>query len=350
MASTFLERVWYFAGWADRLEEGMTSEVLLADQSIAVYRKVGGEVAAVGNRCPHKFAPLHLGEVKGDAIECPYHGLQFSEDGSCVFSPHHGGAVPRIHVASYPIVERHGALWIWMSHDIEPDDALIPDLSELVDAPPSVVLDIPTMDVAGNHMLIADNLFDPAHADFVHRGRLGNGGHCGNKPAVTTTDRTVESVWTWQGAGPVPFLNQFMPDQDRIETWLKCTFHAPGIIRLENGVKPLGGSDEESVAVIAFHIVMPRTETRTTYDVRSIRTAMLDDLELTKKALALATKLFNEEDRPMIEEQQRLMGDKDFWELGPALFPTDTASAAVRRKMLALLKAESEEKRLSEAA
>ncbi|MFD2274449.1 Rieske 2Fe-2S domain-containing protein [Undibacterium arcticum] len=36
------------------------------------------------DRCPHRFIPLHLGTIRGDRIECGYHGLQFDCSGSCV--------------------------------------------------------------------------------------------------------------------------------------------------------------------------------------------------------------------------------------------------------------------------
>ena len=33
-------------------------------------------------------------EIRGDAIECPYHGLRFDRTGQCVHNPHGDGRIP----------------------------------------------------------------------------------------------------------------------------------------------------------------------------------------------------------------------------------------------------------------
>jgi len=50
------------AAWSDDLADGQ----LLADHLKAadrLYRKSDGKVAALQDRCPHRFAPLHMGKV-----------------------------------------------------------------------------------------------------------------------------------------------------------------------------------------------------------------------------------------------------------------------------------------------
>ena len=56
----------------------------ILETPIALYRKADGGVVALHNRCPHRWAPLALGEVQGDDLVCPYHGLQFAPSGQCV--------------------------------------------------------------------------------------------------------------------------------------------------------------------------------------------------------------------------------------------------------------------------
>jgi vanillate O-demethylase monooxygenase subunit len=66
-------------------------------------RKSDGIAVAVGGRCPHRFAPLAMGRVVDDCIECPYHGLRFNDDGACQHNPHGDGAIPDMHdVAEQP--------------------------------------------------------------------------------------------------------------------------------------------------------------------------------------------------------------------------------------------------------
>lgn len=47
--------------------------------------RVGDDVHAFDNACPHEGNPLVEGEVLGDVLECAYHGWRFDlATGSCV--------------------------------------------------------------------------------------------------------------------------------------------------------------------------------------------------------------------------------------------------------------------------
>ena len=50
--------------------------------------------------------------------------------------------------------------------------------------------------------------------------------------------------------------------------------------------------------------------------------------------------VFANEDKPMLEMQQRRIGGEDFWSLQPVLLPADAGAARVRRKLRALIDAE----------
>ena len=52
-----------------------------------MFRTGDGSAVALADRCPHRFGPLHLGEVREDHTQCPYHGLNFNAHGKCGFSP-----------------------------------------------------------------------------------------------------------------------------------------------------------------------------------------------------------------------------------------------------------------------
>jgi vanillate O-demethylase monooxygenase subunit len=51
---------------------------------------------------------------------------------------------------------------------------------------------------------------------------------------------------------------------------------------------------------------------------------------------------FEAEDLPMLEAQQKLMGDADFWSLKPILLPGDAAAVRARRVLDQLIKQEQE--------
>ncbi|HEX4043799.1 MAG TPA: Rieske 2Fe-2S domain-containing protein, partial [Xanthobacteraceae bacterium] len=130
IAGAFLRNAWYVAAWADELDGGRLLPRTIMNEPIVLFRKATGEVAAIEDRCAHRFAPLSMGKiVGGDRIQCPYHGLEFDGTGACVRNPHGTKNIPsRAKVRSYPAVEKHQAVWLWMgAAPAEPGK--IPDFS-----------------------------------------------------------------------------------------------------------------------------------------------------------------------------------------------------------------------------
>ena len=102
----FLLNAWYVAAWSHELGDALIARTLL-EKPVLLYRGTGGAPVALADRCPHRFAPLHKGKRIGDAVQCPYHGLEFGPDGRCTRNPHGDGAIPReAQVETYPLVER----------------------------------------------------------------------------------------------------------------------------------------------------------------------------------------------------------------------------------------------------
>ena len=83
---------------------------------------------------------------------------------------------PKARVASYPVVERYGYVWVWMGAVTPP-----PDLSTI----PEFMFrsEYPGWDggygrfesIQANYTLINDNLFDITHAEYVHPELLWRG-------------------------------------------------------------------------------------------------------------------------------------------------------------------------------
>jgi nitrite reductase/ring-hydroxylating ferredoxin subunit len=68
------------------------ADVLVGDRAVVedegreiVILRVGGELHAFDNACPHQGNPLVEGEVLGDVLECAYHGWRFDlSTGACL--------------------------------------------------------------------------------------------------------------------------------------------------------------------------------------------------------------------------------------------------------------------------
>ena len=83
----YLKNSWYVASWSNELADALISRTI-CDVPILLYRKQNGAPVAMGNLCPHRFAPLHMGKQIGDTVQCGYHGMVFGESGKCVLNPH----------------------------------------------------------------------------------------------------------------------------------------------------------------------------------------------------------------------------------------------------------------------
>ncbi len=179
---------WWVAAHGTELEEKPILRWIL-EMPIAIYRTEGGEAKALHNRCPHRWAPLHLGEVAGSNLVCPYHGMEFAPSGQCVKVPTQDRAPSAIRVRSFPVVERYGFVWLWTGALEQADPALIPDdLAYLSDQSWHHVWGYKA--VGGNFMQMKENVLDLTHFAFLHKNSLGISGW-DRPPSVEVTPAGV---------------------------------------------------------------------------------------------------------------------------------------------------------------
>jgi phenylpropionate dioxygenase-like ring-hydroxylating dioxygenase large terminal subunit len=176
MSTTGAGRNWPLNNWwvAAHASEVSDQPILrwLLEMPLALYRKSSGDPVALHNRCPHRSAPLSLGEVVGDDLVCPYHGLQFAPSGQCVRVPTQSQTPSAIRVRAFPALERHGFIWIWTGAADTADPSLIPeDLAYLSDPKWHMVWGYKS--VNGNFMQLKENVLDLTHFAFLHKKSLG---------------------------------------------------------------------------------------------------------------------------------------------------------------------------------
>ena len=82
----YLRNGWYCAGWTGDLSVAPIGRRMLGEQ-VMIYRAESGEPIAVEGRCPHRFAPLHMGTVANDRVTSRYHGLLFDRSGGSLLYP-----------------------------------------------------------------------------------------------------------------------------------------------------------------------------------------------------------------------------------------------------------------------
>jgi len=166
---------WYVVAFSREITQKPLSRRLLGDK-VVLYRTENGQIVALADYCAHRAMPLSAGTVKGDCIQCPYHGLEYDPAGKCANIPSQP-QIPRLmKVRSYPTVERWKWVWAWFGEPERADPSLIPDHSEFgMDNTDFWSVDRFVMSIGGSYQLLHENLLDLSHVTFLHAGSFDSG-------------------------------------------------------------------------------------------------------------------------------------------------------------------------------
>jgi phenylpropionate dioxygenase-like ring-hydroxylating dioxygenase large terminal subunit len=332
----YLKNSWYVAATANEVVTGSLFHRRLLDELVVMFRDNRGQAVALADRCPHRFAPLHMGKLNDGVVECAYHGLRFNGSGQCVFNPH-GNAIPKKAVVRpYPLVERHGFLWIWMGEIDKTDPGLIPDYPSL--DPQRWKILSGYLSIAANYLLESDNILDLGHIEFVHPGFFGSEAIRRAKTSVLQEGNTIHSNRLTDNEILPPFLDQSFDAQGRsVDRWLNTRWDPPALMELVVGATLTGRPHEEGREIPGCHFFTPETESKTHYFWTYSRDYARDDTALDAEIIAGVTYAFEHQDKPIIEAQQANIGNFDLMTMRPVLLPGDAAAVRARRVLAKLM-------------
>lgn len=329
--SEYVRNAWYMAAWVQDVPEGGFLARTLLDAKWLLFRNPDGSWAMVADRCPHRFVPLSRGKFEDGRIACGYHGLTFDGSGTCVHNPFGGDLPESARLASLPVAERHGGLWFWPGDADAADPALIPDFA-FIDAGSPIERAQYVMGV--NYELIADNLLDLSHAEFLHVESFGTNGSLFSHGAQTVESDATGAIWNkWDmtGAPPPGWAAPMLGEGETVDQALHIRWHAPANLALFIYMARSGNAEPMVPPMANPHILTPETATSTHY----FFTHNPGEAEA-----AQARRVFLEEDEPMISAQAEAMGGRDFWDCRPLILASDKAAIMARRKLMQMRKAE----------
>jgi vanillate O-demethylase monooxygenase subunit len=334
----FLKNCWYQVAWSSELPAGSPLARTIADVPLLFWRDETGGVAALLDRCPHRFAPLSAGSIANGRVTCGYHGLAFDKSGRCVHNPH-GGISAAMKVASFPAVERHKALWIWLGEQQAADAARIPDLSYIENTPETARIEgyLPTK---AHYELMSDNILDLSHADYIHPTSLG-GMMTSAKTSTRVEGDTVVVEWDARDCVPPSAFRGVIPAPLKGDIWIQVRWSAPAVMTLATFAAPTGTPRSPQLTALTLHNMTPESAQSTHYFFCNTRPYLPDDVAFTEILRSALAKAFTAEDKPMLEKQQARIGGLDFWALEPILLPLDAAAVHARRQLKRLIDAES---------
>lgn len=308
----YLRNCWYAAIWSDDLQPGHITARTLLDEPLVLYRDAQGVAVAMEDMCPHRLAPLSLGKLLPNGhLQCGYHGLEFAATGQCVKNPHGQGRIPaKCRVKTYPLVEKHTMVWIWMG-TATPDESLIPEFSYLDAASGYDVGRRDTLAMDANYRAIVDNLMDLSHAAYLHDGLLGNA-----ETAWADIEVRQEGPYVYVQREmhnvPPPKLRDllFKRDGAPVNMWQTIRWSAPGAVLNDVGTYAVGSDRSHFSGQLGCHILTPESATTTHYFTAAARQGPIGaapeegDEALKAQIAEMRRYAFKEQDDPMLKAQQ----------------------------------------------
>ncbi len=326
----FLQNTWYMFGHAHEVTTDSFLNRTIADVDLLVYRKTDGTLAALHDLCPHRFVPLHKGKQIGDAIQCGYHGLEFGSDGQCVKHPVTGAQIPKTAcVQSYPVVERDTLIWVWPGNADRADASLIPDYSFLTQPDRRNVGGY--LHTLANYQLSSDNLLDLSHVQFVHSSMQASEAFERSTFRVEQEGEEITTYLTLPNGLPPPLYRTMLDPGTPLDITFEMRWNLPSCIRLRMTGTAVGKPEEQLFQTMSAHVVSPETASTSHYFYINSRTTDLDNPEADATIRNWQEQGFTQEDKPMLEAQQRYIGDRDLMSLNPAGLKTDAGAVRARR-------------------
>jgi phenylpropionate dioxygenase-like ring-hydroxylating dioxygenase large terminal subunit len=337
---TFLRNAWYAAAWQDEVAQGVLIGRRILGEPILLARDAQGTAHALLDRCPHRFAPLHLGTHCANSVQCAYHGLQFDFEGRCVLNPHGDGAIPpAARVRTFPLAARQMLLWVWMGDPALADPAQIPEFAGL--DPDRYAINKGYMHVACNYEYMTDNIMDLGHIEFLHKGLLGSEAVRKAKTEMRQEGTTVFSTRLTHAELLPPPLEALYETAGRpVDRWLDVRWHPPALMQLTVGVTPTGQAERVGKETPGVHLMTPETEHSTHYFWSNARDFRRDDAELHAQLDTGLRYAFEHQDKPMILAQTEAVENADFWDLKPIVLEGDAGAVRARHILKRLIREE----------
>jgi phenylpropionate dioxygenase-like ring-hydroxylating dioxygenase large terminal subunit len=307
----YVRNAWYVGSWSPDLQAHPLQAIQILGEPIVLWR-TAQQVVGLADRCVHRLAPLSLGRCEADKLRCMYHGLLYDTQGQCVQIPGQDTVPPAARVRSYPVVERHSWVWVWMGDPARADESLIPPAVGLED--PQWLLGRGQLDYEAEARYINDNLLDFSHLTYVHANSFGAGpSFAEDRPQLTALERGVRfERWITGTKGPVGRGSEGLTDN-----WSTYDFLIPGVLLMWSGSFKLGTAAAcnfqrpdyaQALRGVTFtsQAVTPLADRRARYFFSWGPHRQHGDEALRDLLMKVAAQAFGE-DKVMIEAQQRVI-------------------------------------------
>ena len=332
----WLRNCWQVAAYAGEIGEGLLARTFL-DEGVVLFRDAAGTPHALADRCAHRCLPLSRGRLVDGIVQCGYHGMRFNPDGSCAGVPGQDTIPARATVPAYPVVERHGFIWIWMGDARAADPVRVPDAVWF--ANPAWATASGYHHIGAEYRLLVDNLLDLSHETFVHQDTIGNGAVADSPVTAQIVDGRVKVHRFMRDCPPPPFYTQTTGFTANIDRWHTTYYEPPGYVVIENGSMPAGTDMAAAKQRRVLNFVTPETSTSSHYFWGVARQWDIENHDLTEYIRKNVIRTFDQ-DKELLEAQQHVLSSDPALQAFPVTIKIDAGPILGRRLLEARIEEE----------
>ncbi|MBO9520642.1 MAG: Rieske 2Fe-2S domain-containing protein [Nocardioidaceae bacterium] len=168
LRATGLRDRWYPVLPSRLVRPGEMRKVTRLGKDWLVFRDATGALSVLADRCPHRNAPLSVGQHLGDRVKCQYHGVEVDGTGTVVRVPGMPGCALEGKQATRTLTcaEAAGVIFAWFP--ATPDSAAPPlVMPERLSAPEHSDF-VSFAEWRTPWRFYLDNVLDPMHGAFLH--------------------------------------------------------------------------------------------------------------------------------------------------------------------------------------
>ena len=160
-------------------------------EDLIAFRDTDGKVGLIGERCPHRLAPLVIGRNEECGLRCIYHGWKYDTDGNVLETPaepESSTLKDKVHHTAYPCKEAAGIVWSYLG----PKDKipLLPNYEWMNLSPDHLYVTKSVQDCSWLQGLEGE--CDSSHLSVLHKNFTGERARGGGDGALYAADSAPE--------------------------------------------------------------------------------------------------------------------------------------------------------------
>ncbi|MBV6622519.1 MAG: Rieske (2Fe-2S) protein [Rivularia sp. (in: Bacteria)] len=160
---------WFCIAYSHELSAKQVIPLHYFDRDLVLFRSEDGIAHVLDAYCPHLGAHLgHGGQVKGEKIQCPFHGWCFDGKGQCLDIPYANKIPLKVQIQSWLVKEVNGLILVWYHTHGEKPTWEIPELPEYTCSQWTSFRTVGQWKIRSHVQDINENALDTAHLQYLH--------------------------------------------------------------------------------------------------------------------------------------------------------------------------------------